>query len=161
MDEMHRKHPLVPTIQGWRRSGTAEFIELQALSAEAVGEMVCAIFEETTVSDEFRDFLHDRSEGNPFVVEEMLRDALDRGDIFHTPQGWDRKAVSEIRIPRTVRDTILHRLERLSREEVAVLSAAAVVGRSFDLATLAEVTGVDQTAVLSAIETGVTYQLLE
>jgi class 3 adenylate cyclase len=42
-----------------------------------------------------------------------------------------------------------------------VLSAAAVVGRSFDLATLAEVTAVDQTSVLSAIETGVMYQLLE
>ena len=28
MDEMHRKHPLVPTIQGWRRSGQAEFVEL-------------------------------------------------------------------------------------------------------------------------------------
>src|SRR6266849_1441737 len=28
MDEMHRKHPLVPTIQGWRRSGQAEFVEI-------------------------------------------------------------------------------------------------------------------------------------
>jgi predicted ATPase/class 3 adenylate cyclase len=160
-DEMHRKHALLPTIEGWRRSGQVQMIELKALQPAGVAGIVCAIFEESGISDEFRDFLYERSEGNPFVVEEMLRDALDRGDIFHTGQGWDRKAVNEIRIPRTVRDTILHRLERLSRGEIAVLSAAAVVGRSFDLATLAEVTAVDQTAVLSAIETGVTYQLLE
>src|SRR5437667_1948829 len=49
MDEMHRKHPLVPTIQGWRRSGSAEFIELKPLSSDQVGEMVMAIFHEATV----------------------------------------------------------------------------------------------------------------
>jgi class 3 adenylate cyclase len=160
-DEMHRRHALRPTIEGWRRSGQVELIELKALRPAEVADIVCSIFEESRVSDEFRDFLHDRSEGNPFVLEEMLRDALDRGDIFHTDSGWDRKAVGDIRIPRTVRDTILHRLERLSREDVAVLSAASVVGRSFDLATLADVTGTDQAAILSALEACVTFQLLE
>ena len=160
-DEMHRKHALLPTIEGWRRSGQVQMVELKALPATAIADIVCAIFEESTIGAEFRDFLYDRSEGNPFVLEEMLRDALDRGDIFRIEGGWDRKALGEMRIPRTVRDTILHRLERLSREEVAVLSAAAVVGRSFDLATLADVTGIDLAAVLSAIETGVTFQLLE
>ena len=161
MDEMHRKHPLVPTIQGWRRSGNAEFIELQPLSAVAVGEMVCAIFEETTVSDEFREFLHERSEGNPFVVEEMLRDAVDRGDIFRTDTGWDRKSLTEMRIPRTVRAAILHRLERLNRETVDVLSAASVIGRAADIATLIAVTGMDEASVYAALESCVTHQLLE
>jgi class 3 adenylate cyclase len=160
-DEMHRKHALVPTIEGWRRSGQVHLIELTALQPVEVASIVCSIFEEASVSDEFRDFLHERSEGNPFVIEEMLRDALDRGDIFHTDSGWDRKALGEMRIPRTVRDTILHRLERMSREEVAVLSAASVMGRSFDLATLADVTEIDKGAVLSALETCVTSQLLE
>src|SRR6202521_290129 len=160
-DEMHRKHALRPTIDGWRRSGQAELIELSALSASAVADMVCTIFEEPDLSNEFRDFLHDRSEGNPFVLEEMLRDALDRGDIFRTDTGWDRKAVGEMRIPRTVRDTILNRLERLSPEEVAVLSAASVVGRSFDLSIMAAVTGIEESAGLAALEACVTFQLLE
>jgi class 3 adenylate cyclase len=160
-DELHRKHALLPTIQGWRRSGQAELIELPPLNAKAVAAMVCAIFEETEISDEFRDFLRERSEGNPFVAEEMLRDAIDRGDIFRTDSGWDRKALGEMRIPRTVRDTILHRLERLSAEEVAVLSAASVIGRAFDLSTVAAVTGIDEGIVLSALETCVTHQLLE
>ena len=161
MDEMHRKHPLVPTIQGWRRSGNAEFIELQALSPAAVADMVRAIFEEHEVSDEFRDFLHERSEGNPFVLEEMLRDAVDRGDIYHTDTGWDRKALTEMRIPRTVKAAILHRLERLRKEAVDVLSAASVIGRSSDVRTLIAVTGMDEAAVLSALEIAVTFQLLE
>ena len=137
-DEMHRKHALLPTIQGWRRSGQVELVDLRPLTPQQVASMVCAIFEERSISDEFRDFLHERSEGNPFVLEEMLRDAIDRGDVFRTETGWDRKAVAEIRIPPNVRDTILQRLERLSREDVAVLSAASVMGRSFDVESLAE-----------------------
>src|SRR6476646_1159689 len=124
-DEMHRRHALLPTIEAWRRSGQVQMVELKALQPDSVADIICSIFGESRISGEFRDFLYERSEGNPLVIEEMLRDALDRGDIFHTEQGWDRKAVNELRIPRTVRDTILHRLERLSRDEIAVLSAAA------------------------------------
>src|SRR5437016_7106594 len=160
-DEMHRKHALLPTIQGWRRNGQVELVELGALSATQIADMVCAIFEERSISPEFRDFLHERSEGNPFVLEEMLRDAIGRGDIFRTEAGWDRKAVAEIRIPPNVRDTILQRLERLSREDVTVLSAASVMGRSFDIDSLAEVAQVDGNAVLSALEASVSAQLIE
>jgi len=116
---------------------------------------------DSDVSEEFRDFLHERSEGNPFVLEEMLRDAVDSGDIYRTDSGWDRKALAEIRIPRTVRDTILHRLERLDRKDVAVLSAASVMGRSIDVTSLAAVAGVEEEAVLSALEASISAQLLE
>src|SRR2546421_3507511 len=160
-DEMHRKHALLPTIQGWRRNGQVELVDLRPLTPQQVASMVCAIFEERSISDEFRDFLHERSEGNPFVLEEMLRDAIDRGDVFRTETGWDRKSLAEIRIPPNVRDTILQRLERLSREDVPVLSAASVFGRSFDLPSLAAVAQVDEAAALAALEASVSAQLIE
>ena len=160
-DELHRKHALLPTIQGWRRSGQVQLIEIGALCPESVKTMVLAIFDEADLSDEFRDFLYQRSEGNPFVLEEMLRDAIDRGDIFHTDRGWDRKPLRDMRIPRTVRDTILARLEALDRQHVEVLSAASVVGQAFDVPTLVDVTGLTETEVLTALEACVTHQLLE
>src|SRR5690242_3931778 len=158
---MHRKHALLPTIQGWRRSGQVEMVDLRPLNARQVADMVCGIFDEQQVSEEFRDFLFDRTEGNPFVLEEMLRDAFDRGEIFRTDTGWDRKTLAEFRIPPTVRDTILQRLERLSPEHVAVLSAASVMGRSFDVASLARVASVDESVALPALEASVTAQLIE
>jgi class 3 adenylate cyclase len=160
-DEMHRKHALLPTIQGWRRTGQVETVDLHALSNSQVADMVCAIFEESSITDEFRDFLHERSEGNPFVLEEMLRDALDRGDVFRTETGWDRKTLAEFRIPPTVRDTILQRVERLSRDNVTVLSAASVMGRSFDIVSLAKVASVDEGVALGALEASVMAQLIE
>ena len=160
-DEMHRKHALMPTIQGWRRSGQVSVIDLQPLTPAQLGDMVCAIFDEPSVSDEFRDFLHERTEGNPFVVEEMLRDAIDRGDVYRTESGWDRKTLADIRIPPNVRDTILQRLERLSHEDAAVLSAASAVGRAFDLVMLADVARVEQAEALTALEASVSAQLIE
>jgi len=64
-------------------------------------------------------------------------------------------------MPRTVRDAILVRLGSLSPDEVEVLSAASAIGLTFDLATLAAVTGKSETAVLSALEVCVNNQLLE
>ena len=160
-DEMHRKHALLPTIQGWRRSGQVAMVDLHPLTAHQVAEMVCGIFDEREISEEFRDFISERSEGNPFVMEEMLRDALDRGDIFRTDTGWDRKALAEFRIPPTVRDTILQRLERLSPEHITVLAAASVMGRSFEVVSLAEVARVDEAVALAALEASVTAQLIE
>src|SRR5439155_20141055 len=83
------------------------------------------------------------------------------GDIFKTDKGWDRKAIHEIRMPRTVRDTILVRVGGLSPDHVEILSAASAIGQSFDLATLTAVTGRSSAAVLSALEASVTNQLLE
>jgi predicted ATPase len=160
-DELHRKHPLLPTIQGWRRSGQVQVVELPPLEPDPLAAMVCAIFDEPQISDEFRDFLHGRSEGNPFVLEEMLKDALDRGDIFRTETGWDRKSLAELRVPRTVKDGILLRLERLGRDIAVVTSAASVIGRAFDLQTLAALTEKEPSEVLDALRTSVLNQLLE
>jgi class 3 adenylate cyclase len=131
-DEMHRKHPLLPTIQGWKRARLVDTIELDPLGEHGVGRMIGEIFEIADVSPEFRRLLHERSEGNPFVLEELLKEALDRGDIYRTDTGWNRRSIDEIGIPETVRDTILLRLERLPDTIASVLRAAAVAGFVFD-----------------------------
>src|SRR5579859_523720 len=64
-DEMHRKHPLVPTVQGWVRGGLVELVELAPLTPDGIGGMVRAIFDEQHVTPEFSNFLHSRCEGNP------------------------------------------------------------------------------------------------
>ncbi len=160
-DELHRRHPLLPLVQGWRRSGTARMVELEPLRPEGIAEMVAAIFDTQQVSDEFRDFLYERSEGNPFVAEELLKAALDRGDIYRTDSGWERRELRELTLPRTVTDSVLLRLERLSEEEAAILHAAAVLGRSFDYRTLAAVAGPSEDRVQEGLRLFVQQQLME
>ncbi|HYW29801.1 MAG TPA: AAA family ATPase [Gaiellales bacterium] len=158
-DELDRRHPLAPVVQAWRRSGLVDTVQVTALDEDQLAEMVAAILDEADVSLEFRHIMHQRTEGNPFVLEEMLREAIDRGDIFRTADGWDRRA--DLRIPETVRDTIILRFERLGRAEARVLEAAAVLGRTFDYSTLVAVADAAEEDVREALAVGVRQQLLD
>src|SRR5262245_64486518 len=73
-DELQRRHPLTGTLQAWRRSRLAETVPLRPLPPLGVAEMIASIFDADEVADYFRDLIAARSEGNPFVVEEMLRE---------------------------------------------------------------------------------------
>ncbi len=160
-DELHRKHPLAPMVQGWRRTKAAEIVQLEALPPEGIARMVGAIFDTDEVTPEFRDFLHRRSEGNPFVLEEFLKAALDRGDIYRTPTRWERKELSDLRLPQTVKDTILLRVERLSADQAEVLRTASVLGATFSYPTLVSVSGRDEDSVQAALQACVQQQLME
>ena len=159
-DELHRKHPLQPMIHGWRRAGT-QVIELEPLDGDRVADMVRAIFDVGEVSQDTRRFLHQRSEGNPFVLEEILKAAVDRGDFYRTDSGWGRKELSEIRLPDSVKDTILLRLHRLSAEQVEVLRIAAVLGTAFTYQSLEALSGLPEPTVQEAVETALQQQLFE
>ncbi len=159
-DEMHRRHPLLPMIQGWKRAGTS-VVELDPLQPQQVADVVRAIFDIKDVREDTRDFLHRRSEGNPFVLEELLKAALDQGDIYRTETGWDRRALAEIRLPESVKDTILLRLDRLTEEEVDVLRCAAVLGGPFSYEALVAVSGRAEATIQDAVEVCLQQQLFE
>ena len=159
-DELHRRHPFVPTLQGWKRSGLTEVVELQPLAEQGVGEMLQAILGADRVDPELRDLMLERTEGNPFVLEEMLKEATEGAAGGRPTESW-QVAIDHGSIPETVRDTILLRVARLQPEHVGTLEAAAVLGRIFDYSTLAAVAqGVEDT-VQSALAEAVAQQLLE
>ena len=160
-DELDRLHPLTRAVQTWRRSGLAETVSVEAMTPAQVGEMIAAILGADEVGAELSDLVHERAEGNPFVLEEMLREAIDRGDVFQSADGWNRRAVGSFRLPETVREALLLRLGRLDEEYVDVLRAAAVLGRSFDYGLLVQVAEADEGSVLEALESAVAHQLLD
>ena len=123
--------------------------------------MVRAIFASDEVSPEFRDLLLERSEGNPFVLEELLKDAIDRGDIYRTSAGWERRQIEELRLPASVRESILQRIERLPEDAVEVLQASAVLGAAIRPDLLPGVCGCDVAAIETALVTLVGEQLLD
>ncbi|HJT38369.1 MAG TPA: AAA family ATPase, partial [Actinomycetota bacterium] len=160
-DEMHRKHPLAPIIQGWRRSGGATVVELEPLDHVQLASMIRSIFDVNEVSDEFVNFLHDRSEGNPFVLEEMLKEAIDRGDLYRSETGeWERKDLAQLAIPQSVADSILARVERMDPDHADVLRAAAVLGPTFEYESLVVLTDLPEDVVQAALTSCVQQQLI-
>jgi class 3 adenylate cyclase len=160
-DELHRRHPFVPTLQAWRRSGLAEIVELEPLPEAGVAEMIAAILGVDEVDPELRDLMLARTEGNPFVLEEMLKEATEDGDGLRRRPGTGELSIDELRIPDTVRDAILIRLARFEPGQIAILEAAAALGRTFDYPTLVMVSEADEAAVQSALEVAIAQQLIE
>jgi len=157
-DELHRRHPFLPTLQGWRRSGVADIVELEPLSDEGVGEMLAAILGSDGVDRELHELMLERTEGNPFVLEEMLREVVESSA---SGNGADRDAVRRTPLPESVRHAILLRVQRLGDERSAVLEAAAALGRSFNSATLLAVSEKPESTVHGALEAATAQQLLE
>ena len=159
-DELDRRHPLAPLLQSWRRSGTAELVTLAPLDRGQIAEMISAILDGEEVEPGFRELMYARTEGNPFVLEEMLKEVMDRADERRSG-GWQRRSVEQLRIPDTVRDTILMRFARLDPAEAEILQAGAVLGRTFDYPTLLTTSGAPEVTVHCALEVGVVQQLLD
>jgi class 3 adenylate cyclase len=160
-DELDRRHPLTRMAQVWQRSGAAETVTVDAMTPEQVAEMIAAILDAESVSAELGSLVHARSDGNPFVLEELLREALDRREIVRTATGWDRRPLDALRLPDTVREAVLLRVGRLDPVHIEVLRAAAVLGRTFEYGLLVDVSEADEGAVLAALEEAVGQQLLE
>jgi DNA-binding SARP family transcriptional activator len=124
-----------------RRHGVRiDLAGLDLLEAAAVAEQVAGNRPSRSESEALRE----RTEGNPFFVIEFARLAGRRGDLG--------RLLSEENPPTAVTDVLGRRIDRLPADTVGVLRTAAVIGREFDLTTLARAAGIDVDDVLDIVE---------
>ena len=161
LDGLERRHPLLVAVEHWRRAGLVERIDLAPLTVDRIGEMIRATVGVQTVPLEIRRLLRERSEGNPFVLEEILKEALDRGAVTRHDTAWRHESLQRLRLPRTVRDSVLGRLADLPEEAADVLRCASVLGRSFDYPLLAAISGRQGFEVQAALRVCMMQQLVE
>jgi class 3 adenylate cyclase len=85
----------------------------------------------------------ERAAGNPFFVEEMVRELADRGVLRGNRGAYVSTAdAGEVGVPATLQATIAARIDRLDPVAKRTLSAAAVIGSKFSR-DLLETLGVD------------------
>jgi len=74
----------------------------------------------------------ERAAGNPFFVQEIIRELAERGVLVGGRGSYTSSAdVGEVRVPATLQATISARIDRLDPKAKRTLSAAAVVGSRF------------------------------
>lgn len=97
------------------------------------------------------DWLRSASEGNPYVLVELLRYACSQGLL--DPAGrLDLAALSGPVVPQTVFSLIESRLARLSEPARRVLDAAVAAGREFDFEVVYRAAGLSEAAGLDALD---------
>ncbi|MFM9539642.1 helix-turn-helix transcriptional regulator [Streptomyces turgidiscabies] len=123
------------------RLGPAHTAELAArcLGHDHAGDVPAAVL----------DRLHTVSEGVPFVVEELLTAMVDSGDLVRRRgEGWTVTGSLNAHVPATVAAAVLQRVDHLEPPGVALLEAAAVLGRRFPVDVAARVAGLDRATAL-------------
>lgn len=154
--------PVAEMFRYLRKNDLLTTVPIHRMDAGSVGAMIAKTFGEGEVSEEFRDMIHDRTGGNPFFVEEVLRSLVEEGSIYRTPQDqWERKAISEIEIPETVREVVKQRFNRLDDSTQSTLRIASVLGTEFPFELLKEVAGVGEEPLIEQLERLVRAGLIE
>jgi class 3 adenylate cyclase/tetratricopeptide (TPR) repeat protein len=114
-------------------------IALQPLDEAHSRELVRNLLAIEDLPESVRQLILNKSEGNPFFLEEVIRSLLDAGLVVREGERW--RATSEIiklSIPDTLNGIITARLDRLDEGDKEVIQAAAVLGRAFDQDALAD-----------------------
>jgi DNA-binding CsgD family transcriptional regulator/tetratricopeptide (TPR) repeat protein len=152
---------LARLLADFDRARCAADIPLQPLGVGQVSAMLQAIFgSQPTFEAAFVSALHERTEGNPFFVEEMLKGLVVAGDLVQTDGRWSARPLEHVRVPRTATEAVGRRLAGLSEPAREVASVAAVTGRRFDFSILQELTRQDERALLGLVRELVDAQLV-
>ena len=94
------------------------------------------------VRHSFAEQIIDRAGGNPYFLEEVVRSLLDQGAVAVRREKLvvEQKLV-DIRLPDTINDVLMARIDRLEEETRELIKVASVIGRKFFYQVLSEVAG--------------------
>ena len=170
-DELRRGAALAGSLRAWRRDPDVEVVDLAPLGLGGVTELAAQMLGAATPSDgstpivteSLGALLLHHSDGNPFALEELVHQGLAGGDLVARDDRWVSLVPDGMRLPRSVTETVLRRIDRLGAPTIEVLHAASVLGRSFRWASLAALAGAGPGTGLevdAALKDGVDGQLL-
>ena len=122
-DDVHRRHPLRPTLAEWSRLPTLHRLQVGPLSEASVRALVHALHPDPLTDEQVRAIIS-RADGNAFFVEEL--------------SGMEGLS-SATTLPVDLADLLLVRLDRLDEPSRRVVGAASVAGRRVSHELLARV----------------------
>jgi class 3 adenylate cyclase len=122
---------------GWGGKTYYSQVRLDALPPESAGELLEALLGDAPSLQPLTQLLIERTEGNPFFLEESVRTLVDT-KILVGGRGAYRlaTALATIQVPTTVQAVLAARIDRLPPEEKRLLQTAAVVGKDVPFALL-------------------------
>lgn len=123
--------------------GAAQVVDLLPLAKGEVAEMVAACAGQ--LGDGLVDLVHERAEGLPLLVEELLSSP---------------SRPSSTGVPASFVDAVAARLAAVPADAVLTVQCAALLGRRFDWRLLPAVSALEEERVRRALEQAVEVQLL-
>lgn len=151
-DEGPDESPFARLIGELEREPAFLRVSLTALSRSATTDLVRTL-SPAPLGPQAVERLAERAwtvgEGNPFVVEEVVRSL-----------GLNTEAVDRVPVPERVRALVARRLQRLGPSARALLPVAAVIGRAFEFGLLQRAAGGGEREAAAGVEELVRRRIL-
>ena len=123
-----------------RETHDSSLLELGPLSTKDTRALIRQLLPAGAASDEVREQLTTRAEGNPLFLQQMIAFLRETGDSV------------DVSVPPTIHALLAARLDRLTNAERRAIGAAAVIGREFWAEAVAAVaTDGDTSSVLKTL----------
>ena len=142
-DELHRRHPLLSLLSELDRSDRVERLDLGPLVRDEVREQLQGITGASS-TDAQVDAMLERTDGNPFYVEEIVASEREAGPAM----------------PTSLREILGLRLASLPDDALAAVRAAAIVGIRIPLDRLAAVADLDGPRLDAALRSATELRIL-
>jgi class 3 adenylate cyclase/tetratricopeptide (TPR) repeat protein len=111
-------------------------LRLDPLGKESAAEMLASLIGEGPDLEGLKRLIVDRTEGNPFFMEEMVLALIEDGSLVRNGAARLARPVGELRVPTSVQAILASRIDRVSAGDKDLLQTLAVLGREFPLALI-------------------------
>jgi len=133
------EHPLKNLKHDLKRQGQCEELALALLTPIEVVTYLARRFPKSAFPERVADLLHQRTDGNPLFLTNVVEDLIEQG-VFRRQDGqWElygTTAQVAVGIPENTRRMIERQIERLTPDEQQIVEAASVIGREFPAAAV-------------------------
>jgi class 3 adenylate cyclase/DNA-binding winged helix-turn-helix (wHTH) protein/tetratricopeptide (TPR) repeat protein len=122
---------------GWESKTYYTQLRLHPLSSEAAEELLDVLLGEADDLQPVKLLLLERSEGNPFFLEESIRSLVETQVLSGERGAYHlAKPLASMQVPATVQAILAARIDRLPPEEKQLIQSAAVIGREMSFPLL-------------------------
>jgi class 3 adenylate cyclase/tetratricopeptide (TPR) repeat protein len=119
-------------VPHWSHGINYKRLELQTLNSDLSIRLLRNILGGMELEKDLEEAIVSKTGGNPFFVEEIVRELLDRGDIMRKDDHYVcKRSIDHLSIPTTVKGVLAARIDRLSEELKETMQVASVIGRNF------------------------------
>ncbi len=130
----------------WSANPAVERIELQPLAGEDLDDLIIARFGSEDIDDALIRLITDKTDGNPFFVEEVIGYLESNGRLI-TEAGLTKLAdgTEAGGLPVGLENLLMDQVDHLADQERELLQVAAVAGRKFSPSLIIRAADLDET----------------
>jgi predicted ATPase len=141
LDVAGKPHMVREAMRRVDNEKVSEKVTLEGLKKGETRIFVSRLLEIKDIPEDLVEVLQDRTSGNPYFIEELVKGLVDQGIIVPKDRRWTtRSRLKDLALPSSIKDVITRRLSRVEPRAMKTLERAAVIGKEFALDVLEAVT---------------------